>query len=93
MIYFNQDHRENILTKRLSELTKLKLNRKVSRKGGLVDYRYGSDHPFVSLNICHQFTLQKIIPQNSMNFRNLSSCGTIINPHEIQQRLLVARNG
>ena len=54
--------------------------------------------PFVSLNKCRiqgnkdHCTLQKIIPQNSMNFRNLSSCGTIINPHEIQQRPSVARN-
>ena len=94
----DQDRLENISTKGLSELTELKLNRKASRKGGLVDYCHGSDHPFVSLNKFRiqgnkdYCTLQKIIPQNSMNFRNLSSCGTIINPHEIQQRLLVARN-
>ena len=75
----DQDHQENILTKGLRELTELKLNRKASRKGGLVDYRYGSDHPFVSLNKCRiqgnkdHCTLQKIIPQNSLNFRNLSS--------------------
>ena len=29
----DQDHLENILTKGLSELTELKLNRKASRKG------------------------------------------------------------
>ena len=74
---------------------KMKLNRKAGRKGGLVDYRCGSDHSFVSqLNKCLKFkaiqgdkdhcTLQKITPQNAMSFRNLSSCGTIINPHEIQ---------
>ena len=29
-------------------------------------------------------TLWKITPRNAMNFRNVSSCGTIINPHKIQ---------
>ena len=56
----DQDHLENILTKGLSELTELKLNRKAGRKGGLVDYRYGSDHPFVSLNKCRLFRGIKI---------------------------------
>ena len=57
---------------------KMKLNRKAVSKGGLVDYRYGSDHSFVSqLNKCLKFksiqgnndhcTLWKIIPQNAMN--------------------------
>ena len=66
---------------------------KLNKKGGLADYRYG--HSIVSqLNKCLKFksiqgdndhcTLEKITPQNAMNFRNLSSCGTIINPHEIQ---------
>ena len=54
----DQDHLENILTKGSSELTELKLNRKASRKGG--DYRYGSDHPFVSLNKCRLFRGIKI---------------------------------
>ena len=52
----DQDHLENILAKGLSELTELKLNRKASRN----DYRYGSDHPFVSLNKCRLFRGIKI---------------------------------
>ena len=72
----------------------------LNKEGGLVDYRYGSDHSMVSqLNKCPKVksiqgdkdhcTLEKITPPpNAMNFRNLSSCGTIINPHEIQQRPL-----
>ena len=67
----------------------------MNKKGGRFDYCYGSDHFIVSqLNKCLKFksiqghkdhcTLYKITPQNAMNFRNLSSCGTVINPHEIQ---------
>ena len=51
---------------------------KFNKKGGLVDYRYGSDHSVVSqLNKCLKFksiqgdkdhcTLWKITPQNAMN--------------------------
>ena len=66
---------------------------KLNKKGGLVDYSYDPDHSTVSQQ-CLKFksiqgykdhcTLWKISPQNAMNFRNLSSCGTTINTHEIQ---------
>ena len=67
---------------------------KLNKKGGLVDYRYGSDHSvMLQLHKCikcksiqgdkDHYTPEKITPQNAMNFRNLSSCGTKIDPHEI----------
>ena len=83
----DQDHLENILTKGLSELTELKLNRKASRKGTWPNrlplwfrspFCVSEQISSIQGNKDH-CNLQKKIPQNSMNFRNLSSCGTIIN--------------
>ena len=80
---------------------------KLNKKGGLVDYRYYTDHSIVSqLNKCLKFksvqgdkdhcTLEKITPppknKNAMNFRNLSSCGTGINHLKYNRDHWIARN-